>query len=125
MNITDVIAGIFKPAAKLIDDVHTSTEEKLALQAELARVKNELMLAVIEYKAAITQAQNKAISAESDGKSWIQRNWRAITMLTFLALIVAHSLGFINIPIAEKIMSLLEIGISGYIENCSAESLTN
>ena len=29
IGVTDLIAGIFKPAAELVDELHTSTEEKL------------------------------------------------------------------------------------------------
>jgi len=32
MRFLDLIAGIFKPAAELIDELHTSEEEKLKQQ---------------------------------------------------------------------------------------------
>ena len=38
----DFVAGIFKPAADLIDNVHTSEEEKLELRNVLGRFQNEV-----------------------------------------------------------------------------------
>ena len=39
MNILSFIGEIFKPAAKLIDDLHTSDEEKLTLKINLLLYK--------------------------------------------------------------------------------------
>ena len=49
MNIMNLISGIFEPAAKLIDSVHTSTEEKLAIKNKLVTIQNEMTAKIIDY----------------------------------------------------------------------------
>ena len=83
ISILGFISNIFKPAAQLIDDVHTSEEERMQLKKELLDVENKLTMKVLEYESQLLQAQSSIITAEATGQSWMQRNWRPITMLTF------------------------------------------
>ena len=53
MNILGFIGEIFKPAATLIDGMHTSTEEKMVLNNQLTVIQNELTSKVIEYETAL------------------------------------------------------------------------
>ena len=85
MNVFSFISNIFEPAVKLIDEIHTSDEEKLKLQAQIKAVENELLAKVIDYESKLLEGKTAIITAEATGQSWIQRNWRPITMLTFLA----------------------------------------
>ncbi len=39
--IAEFVSGIFKPAADLIDNLHTSEEEKLKAKAGLVALENE------------------------------------------------------------------------------------
>ena len=48
MNIINLISGIFEPAAKLIDSVHTSTEEKLEIKNKLVTIQNEMTAKIID-----------------------------------------------------------------------------
>ncbi len=41
MNIFNFISNIFKPAVDLVDELHTSDEEKLKLQSTLKKVEND------------------------------------------------------------------------------------
>ena len=50
------------------------------------------------------------IKTESKGQSWIQRNWRPITMLTFLVLVVLDSLGLLAYRLANEAWTLLTRG---------------
>ncbi|MFQ5675637.1 MAG: hypothetical protein ACE5G1_07060 [bacterium] len=50
MGIFGFISGIFKPAAKLIDDLHTSDEEKLTLQKQIREIENQLSMKILEYE---------------------------------------------------------------------------
>ena len=88
MSVFSFISEIFEPAAKLVDDLHTSKEEKLQLQAQIKKVENELLAKVIDYESQLLESKTKIITAEATGQSWLQRNWRPITMLTFLVLVV-------------------------------------
>ena len=121
MKLFSLIGEIFKPAAKLIDDIHTSDEEKLKLGNALAVIQNEIHSKVIEYETELLNAKTSIITSEANGKSWMQRNWRPITMLTFLALVVCDSFGWLANPLAAEAWTLLQIGLGGYVAGRSVE----
>ncbi|OEU63427.1 MAG: hypothetical protein BBJ57_06440, partial [Desulfobacterales bacterium PC51MH44] len=114
------VSGIFKPAADLIDNVHTSDEEKLVLRNAMAKLQNEVTVKQIDLlskqmdlEKQLLEAQSSIINTESKSESWIARSWRPITMLTFLVIIVCHSLGLITLQqeFADKFMTLVQIGL--------------
>jgi hypothetical protein len=126
----DFIASIFKPAADLIDKVHTSEEEKLKLQNTLVKLRNEvtnkqinLLSKQMDLEKQLINEQSKLIATEAKSSSWITRSWRPITMLTFLIIIVCHAIGVITLDekYAESFMSLVKIGLGGYVIGRSAE----
>jgi hypothetical protein len=123
MSVFSFISEIFEPAAKLVDDLHTSKEEKLQLQAQIKKVENELLAKVIDYESQLLESKTKIITAEATGQSWLQRNWRPITMLTFLVLVVLDSFGFLANPLAEEAWVLLQIGLGGYVAGRSVEKV--
>jgi len=125
VNILSFIGEIFKPAAKLIDDLHTSDEEKLALKNKLTVIQNEMHSKVIDYETKLLASQSSIITAEANGQSWMQRNWRPITMLTFLALVVCDSFGWLANPLASEAWTLLQIGLGGYVAGRSVEKVMN
>ena len=121
MKLFSLIGQIFEPAAKLIDDIHTSDEEKLKLGNALAVIQNEIYSKVIEYETELLNAKTSIITSEANGQSWMQRNWRPITMLTFLALVVCDSFGWLANPLAAEAWTLLQIGLGGYVAGRSVE----
>jgi hypothetical protein len=124
MNVFSFISNIFEPAVKLIDEIHTSDEEKLQLQAQIKAVENELLAKVIDYESKLLESKTAIITAEATGQSWMQRNWRPITMLTFLALVVLNSFGLLVTPLANEAWTLLQIGLGGYVAGRSAEKMS-
>ena len=48
----DFISNIFKPAAKLIDDLHVSDEERGKLQNELAKIQAQMQSKSVELMKA-------------------------------------------------------------------------
>lgn len=123
MNILSFIGEIFKPAAKLIDDLHTSDEEKLTLKNKLTVIQNEMHSKVIDYETKLLASQSSIIIAEASGQSWMQRSWRPITMLTFLGLVVCDSFGWLASPLAAEAWVLLQIGLGGYVTGRSIEKV--
>lgn len=123
MNLFSFIGEIFAPAAKLVDDLHTSDEEKLKLNNALVKLENDLHTKVIEYETKILDSKTQIITAEAKGESWIQRNWRPITMLTFLALVVCDSFGWLANPLAVEAWTLLQIGLGGYVVSRGGEKM--
>lgn len=124
MSVFSFISSIFEPAVKLIDDLHTSDEEKLQMQAQIKKVENELLAKIIDYESQLLEGKTKIITAEATGQSWLQRSWRPITMLTFLILVVMDSFGWLANPLADEAWLLLQIGLGGYVTGRSAEKIT-
>ncbi len=121
LDALGVIGDIFKPAAKLIDDIHTSDEERLKLKNKLVSMQNEMTLKILGYEKELMRAQADVIKAEASGSSWLQRSWRPITMLTFLVLAASDSFGLLKFRLAEQAWTLLQIGLGGYVIGRSAE----
>ena len=125
MSIFSVVKGLVSPITDLIDNLHTSTEEKLQLRNELKTLENELALQQLKTYETTLKAQSSIITAEAKGDSWLQRSWRPITMLTFLVLVVCDSFGLLSFRLTESAWTLLQIGLSGYVVGRSAEKITS
>jgi hypothetical protein len=121
VNVFSFISNIFEPAAKLVDDVHTSEEEKLNLRNVFAAIQDKMHSKLIEYENKLLEAKRSIITAEANGQSWIQRSWRPITMLTFLVLVVFDSLDWLPNRLSHDAWTLLQIGLGGYVAGRSAE----
>lgn len=125
MNWFSLIGSIFKPAAELIDNLHTSEEEKLTIKQRMFELQVEAFNKAEEYEAKLLDAKQKIITAEAQSQSWIARNWRPISMLTFLVLVVGDSFGLLPNDLAPEAWTLLQIGLGGYVVGRSAEKVTN
>ena len=123
MSLLGFLGDIFKPATDLVDNMHTSEEEKLQLKNKLELIQNEMKTKVLSYEQELMTAQSQVIQAEANGGSWIQRNWRPITMLTFLFLVVCDAFGLLKFRLADQAWILLQIGLGGYVIGRSAEKV--
>ncbi len=96
---------------------------------ELKRIELQqaLQSAVLERTAEIEKAAADVVRAEAQGQSWLQRAWRPITMLVFVALIVSRWLGWCapNLGEAEalKLWDIVQLGLGGYVIGRSAEKV--
>ena len=125
MNILATVAnfilpGIFKEVDKAIPDQDLG-----------ARLKASIQTAVLSANAEELQAQAGIVSDEAKGESWLQRNWRPMTMLVFV-FIVANN--YIIAPYLQAMFNwsvplqtppdlwaLIKIGLGGYVVGRSAE----
>ena len=93
------------------------------------RFKQELSQALIQGEGALRKAQSTIITEETSGESWLQRNWRPLTMLSFLGLLFLYWMGFAppyvtnNPALVEKLFDVLQVGIAGYIGGRSLEKV--
>jgi hypothetical protein len=123
LGITDLIAGIFKPAAQLVDELHTSTEEKLQAKGHLLDVQAAAMDKVFDYEAKALAGQQAIVQAEAQAEHWLVATWRPITMLTLLLLVVGDSLGFLPNSLNAEAWVLLQVGLGGYVIGRSGEKI--
>lgn len=123
IGVTELIASIFKPAADLIDNLHTSDDERLQHKERLLNVQAAAMQKVFDYETELLEAKGRVVHAEASSKHWLTANWRPITMLTFLTLVVGDSLGFLPNDLNKEAWVLLEIGLGGYVVGRSGEKI--
>ena len=115
-----ILPGIFKEVDKAIPDQDLG-----------ARLKASIQTAVLSANAEELQAQAGIVADEAKGESWLQRNWRPMTMLVFV-FIVANN--YIIAPYLQAMFNwsvplqtppdlwaLIKIGLGGYVVGRSAE----
>ena len=128
MSLLNILGGLLGPVGNIIDDLHTSGEEKLAAKAQLLALEAQFSRDVLEYEQSLAKEQAETIRAEMKTQSWLAMNWRPITMLVFVY-IIAHnyvlaqvfSLQVLEIP--PDMWGLLKIGLGGYVVGRSAEKI--
>jgi len=125
MNIFKLISNIFKPAAELIDNLHTSEEEKLIQKAAMLETQAAVMAEALDYENTQLQIRQETINAEAKSEHWLTSTWRPITMLTFVASIVAYWFGIVEVPqeAVDGMFTLVQIGVGGYTIGRSAEKV--
>lgn len=111
-----VLPSVFGTLDELIEDKDKRNELKASINQKLLTLDESTI-----------KAQAGLISAEANGESWLQRNWRPVTMLTFAGCVVAHWLGFTpeNLTEAEVmgLLDIVQIGLGGYVVGRSAEKV--
>ncbi len=122
-NPLSIIRELFVPAAELIDSLHTSDEEKLEAKRRMIDTQTAISLTLLDYEARLMESKHDVIMSEAQGQSVLQRNWRPITMLTFLILVVLDSFGLLSSPLAPEAWNLLQMGLGGYVVGRSVEKV--
>ncbi len=121
MGILSFLGGAIKPIAGLVDDLHTSTEEKLQLKVALDTLHNQFASKALDYEQSIMEAKTSIIVAEAKSPLWITAAWRPTVMLTFTALIVYSQFTQIDLP--PDLWTVIKIGLGGYVGGRSAEKI--
>ena len=129
MNILTAISGMISPITKLVDELHTSEEEKQAAKQKIFQLQSELFTQALDYEKNLIKAKADIVKAEAQGQSWIQSNWRPITMMFFLVLIGLYWFGLApqylidNPDLVDSLFDLIKIGLGGYVVGRSAEKI--
>ena len=121
------ISGLIKPVTGLIDNLHTSDEEKGAIKVALDTMHKELVIESLKLEKALAEARSSIIVAEANSESWITRSWRPIIMLLFGGLICLIATGLMDVEalaaVPDRRWTLMSIGIGGYITSRGAEKI--
>lgn len=133
MSVLAAIPVIGSVVEKILGVVDQAVEDKDAANKLKAEIQTKLMS--LDYSALETEMKARAeiITAEARGESWMQRNWRPILMLTIVAIVANNYLVFPYVDLfgfkapllelPEKLWTLMEIGVGGYILGRSGEKI--
>ena len=125
MNILATVAnfilpGIFREVDKAVPDQDLG-----------AKLKASIQTAVLSADAQALQEQAGIVTAEAKGDSWLQRNWRPLTMMVFVSIVVNNYIvapyaqaifeRSVSLPTPPDLWALIKIGLGGYVVGRSAE----
>lgn len=123
--LTGGLSGIVGSVTGILDKFITNPEEKLKASLQVAQMSHDLQLQVLSAEKDLAVQQASVVTAEIKSESWLAANWRPVTMLTFVAIIVWNYIvvGTIGsfvprihpIDIPPDMWGLLKLGIGGYI----------
>lgn len=118
--IQALIPALAPVLEKVIGNLFPDPEQK-------ARAEAEMMKALLAHQAEIEGAAAKIIQTEAASTHWLAANWRPLTMIVFVSLIVARWFGWAapNLSEAEyvKLWSIVEFGLGGYVVGRSVEKI--
>ena len=129
--ITALIGDIFRPAADLIDNLHTSKEEKDEAMAKLATSQAGAADRVMSFISKRVEEKVKVVVAEVRSSDKFVSRWRPTLMYTIIAILINNYLlvpwlntfwgGAPVVELPDKVWTLLEIGLGGYVVGRSIE----
>ena len=94
---------------------------------EKAKAEAEAMRQLLAHQSEIESASAKIINTEAASTHWLAANWRPLTMLVFVGLIVARWFGWAAPGLQEaeylKLWSIVEFGLGGYVVGRSVEKV--
>lgn len=121
--MTPVASLLATLAPTILDIVDKSVEDKDAA----FKIKAALGEGLLRSQSELGRAAADVIMAEASGESWLQRNWRPMLMIWFSILIGVYWFGLIPAnmpePIIEKLFTLVQIGVGGYVVGRSGEKI--
>ena len=81
----------------------------------------------MQHANQIEQAAADIVKAEAQSSHFLAANWRPITMLVFVALVVARWFGWSTPGLTEaealKLWDIVQLGLGGYVIGRSAEKV--
>ena len=91
------------------------------------QLQQQIPMLLAQQAGAIEAAAADIVRTEAASQHWLAANWRPLTMLTFVALIVARFLGWgaPNVTEAEylRLWDLMTIGLGGYVGGRTIEKV--
>ena len=121
----NLLGGLFGKADKIIDEVVTSKEEKMAL-------KNAMQKMLLDSEASIQENVTKRWESDMNSDSWLSKNVRPMVLIFLVVctmILVFIDAGLIEFKVEDKWISLLEITlltvIGAYFGGRSIEKVKN
>lgn len=133
--LTGGIGGLLGGVRDIIGMFHADPAAQLAATQKLAELEASFREKQIEAETNFVTQQALVVVAEAKSDSWLAKNWRPVTMLTFVSIIVWNFIivGTIGafypvihvILIPTDMWELLKLGIGGYIGARTVEKVTD
>lgn len=122
-----MLAAILPVLGPILGQVAKSVFPNAEDEIKRLEIQARMQEALIANQAKIEEAAAQVIQAEAAGESWLQRNWRPLTMMVFVSLIVAKWTGYTAPGVSEalelRLLGLIEIGLGGYVIGRSVEKV--
>lgn len=87
------IGTVIDSVGKIVDDLHTSDDEKLKAKQELVKLQAEVEMKSkeldLQYEAELTQRQTNDMTSDS----WLSKNIRPLTLIFILGMYSLLSIG--------------------------------
>jgi hypothetical protein len=122
--IGKVLDGVFGIIDKSVTDKDEALRLKSALQMGMMNGDHAEVMELLRQQGAI-------VLAEVNGKSWLQRNWRPLLMMTIVLIIANNFLIFpyvslftdktVILVLPERLYALMTVGVGGYIASRGVE----
>lgn len=121
-----IVGGLFTLGSQLVDRLFPD---------QTARDKAKLELLTMDRNGELEELKTRmqAIVAEAQSESWLARNWRPITMLSFVAIIVNNwvlypylktfGLDVVYLDVPVNVWEIIELGLGGYVIGRSGEKI--
>ena len=128
----DPVSAISEGVGKLSDLAKDVIDRVIPDKDAAAKAKAEIDKLNLDATLQVTMKGGDIVMAEARGESWLQRNWRPLTMLTFTFMVFnnyvlypyLHTYGVVSLQFPTDFWDLLKYGIGGYIGLRSAEKIT-
>ena len=114
MSFWNFITQALQPVSDILSEYIEDPDERLRLETQIKQ-------ALMEQESGFVEASRDVVVAEAQGESWLQRNWRPITMLSFVSIIINNYLllpyvpGVVPLELPEGMWGLLTVGLGGYV----------
>jgi len=133
MGLLSFLTGGIEPIRKLVDDLHTSEEEKLILRNELAALEFGLSRQLLAYEETVVRGKTDIILAEAKA-NWFTASWRPGLMWLFILILANNYLVgpyletvfpsiIVTLDFPDKFWTLLTVGVGGYTVSRGAEKI--
>ena len=96
-------------------------------ESKRLEIEKSFAIETMRQAQAIEQAAADVVKAEAQSSHWLAANWRPVTMLVVVGLIVARWFGWAAPNLAEdeylKLWDIVQLGLGGYVIGRSAEKI--
>ena len=133
MGLLSFLTGGIEPIGKLVDNLHTSEEEKLTLKNELATLEFGLSRQLLAYEETVIKTKGDIILAEAKS-NWFAASWRPALMWLFILILANNYLIgpyletvfpsiIVTLDFPDRFWNALTVGLGGYIVGRSGEKI--